>query len=365
MKDGLIHHAVDGISIDFDPIGGRIEAMVIEPSDGTPALRPLHKAPWVDAGEDLPDSIDLVERSLAGDFFCAPFGKQPGTPIHGWTANGTWLPAGTENGADGSLTASYRLQEHVAGASVTKDLTLRPGHPFLYQCHRFRGGQGHLPVGHHAMIRVPGGARLSFSPKRFCVTPNNAPESDPERGRSVLSYPQRINTLAQIKTAGGKTVDAAGYPFDSGHEDTLVMAEADGDIGWSAALAKKDGFLFFAVKDARRLPETTLWMSNGGRSYAPWLSRHTYVLGIEETATGCHASRHFESTGALSSEGLATGLVLKEGAETEFRYGFGAVPAPAGWTEIADIRVRRSELMMTDTGGDSLTLPFDGTHFGL
>lgn len=365
MSNGLVHHAVDGIAIDFDPIGGRIDTMVIEPSDGAPALRPLHKAPWVESGEDLPASIDLVERRLAGDFFCAPFGTQPGTPIHGWTANGTWLATGTENGTDGSLTACYRLQEKVQGAEVTKELSLRPGQPFLYQCHRFRGGRGHLPVGHHAMIRVPGGARLSFSPKRFCVTPNDAPETVPERGRSVLAYPQRTNALAQIETASGEIPDAAGYPFDTGHEDTLVMAEAHGNIGWSAALAKKDGFLFFSIKDAHRLPETTLWMSNGGRSYAPWLGRHSCVLGIEETATGCHDSGRFESTGALSSEGLATGLVLRQDLETAIRYGFGAVRAPAGWSEVADIRVERSELVMTDTGGDSITLPFDGAHFGL
>lgn len=365
MSNGLVHLAVDGIAIDFDPIGGRIDAMVIEPSDGAPALQPLHKAPWVEAGEDLPDSIDLVERRLAGDFFCAPFGKQPGTPIHGWTANGTWEASDINNGADGSLTACYRLKEKVQGADVTKEFSLSPGHPFLYQCHRFRGGRGHLPVGHHAMIRVPGGARLSFSNKRFCVTPEEPLETESERGRSVLAYPQRSDSLSHIGTAADGTVDAARYPFASEHEDIIVMAEEDGPIGWSAALAKEDGFLFFAIKDARRLPETTLWMSNGGRSYAPWLGRHTCVLGIEETATGCHASGRFESTGALSSEGLATGLILREDLETAIRYGFGAVPAPAGWSEVAGIRVSRSELVMTDTGGDSITLPFDGAHFGL
>ena len=365
MTDGLIHHAVEGIAIQFDPAGGRIDTMVIEPADGAPPLHPLHKAPWAATKEDLPASIDLVERRLAGDFFCAPFGKQPGTPIHGWTANGAWEAAGVENGTDGSLTARYRLQKEVQGARVTKDITLRPGHPFLYQCHRFNGGQGHLPVGHHAMIRVPGGARLSFSDKRFCITPGDAPESDPARGRSLLAYPQRAHTLAQIKTASGEVIDAASYPFESCHEDSLVMAEADGTVGWSAALAKEDGFLFFAIKDALQLPETTLWMSNGGRSYAPWLNRHTCVLGIEETATGCHASGRFESTGALSSEGLPTGLVLEPDRETDIRYGFGAIRVPSGWTEVADIKIAQTVLTITDAGGASITLPFDGAHFGL
>ncbi|WP_136660497.1 hypothetical protein [Nitratireductor sp. XY-223] len=365
MRPGLERIAVSGMAIQFDPQGGRIDEMVIEPSPGAAALRPLHKAPWAATDEGLPDIVDLVERRLAGDFFCAPFGKQPGTPIHGWTANGRWLATGKEIRTDGCLTASYRLQEEVQGAEVIKELSLRPGHPFLYQRHRFRGGQGHLPVGHHAMIRVPGGARLSFSEKRFCVTPNDAPEPDPQRGRSLLAYPQRSGSLAQIKMADGTIRDAATYPFESGHEDTVVLAEADAAIGWSAALAKKDGFLFFALKDARRLPETVLWMSNGGRSYAPWLGRHTCVLGIEETATGCHASGRFESTGALSPQGLATGLVLDEARETDIRYGFGALPAPQGWSEVADIKAGHSDLTIVDAGGDSITLPFDCAFFGL
>ena len=56
-------------------------------------------------------------------------------------------------------------------------------------------------------------------------------------------------------------------------------------IGWSAAVAAADGFVFFAVKDAQMLCQTSLWMSNGGRFFAPWSSRHRAVLGIEEGTT--------------------------------------------------------------------------------
>lgn len=360
----LDHIAVDTVAFDFNRHGGNLMNFVIR-AEGGAAIRPLHTAPWVDEAGQLAEDIPLVERQLSGDFFCAPFGASAGPPIHGWTANGNWQQIGTED-KDGSVTKEYRLTEQVSGASVTKSLTLRSGHRFLYQRHRFDGGSGHLPVAHHAMIRVPGGARLSFSEKQFGVTPNAPLETNPEGGHSMLAYPQRFGDLGAVRTSDGKTVDAGTYPFSKSHEDIVVLANnKDAAIGWSAALAEQDGFLFFAIKEATALPETILWMSNGGRRYAPWLGRHTCVLGIEEAATSCHQNSEFSSTGETSESGLATGMTLQPSAVQEVRYGFGAIPAPEGWTEVAGIRIDKTSITLLDVGGDTVTLPFDGAHFGI
>ena len=64
------------------------------------------------------------------------------------------------------------------------------------------------------------------------------------------------------------------------------MRASAGRRRWRAA----DGFVFFAVKDAQILGQTALWMSNGGRYYAPWSSRHLAVLGIEEATAGISAT---------------------------------------------------------------------------
>ena len=104
--------AADGITLAFNPDGGVIDDLVIEPAGGTP-LRPLHKAPWVRDGEALPDHVAPVERRLAGDFFCAPFGGGSAeVPIHGWAANGTWESQGANTAAGGTVTATYRLRCH-------------------------------------------------------------------------------------------------------------------------------------------------------------------------------------------------------------------------------------------------------------
>lgn len=350
--------STDGISVRFNRDGGVIDEVAIEAGGQT--LRPLHRAPWVRSGEVLPDHVAPVERRLAGDFFCAPFGQsEPGVPIHGWSANGAWDDAGSTVAADGVVIATYSLREAVAGARLTKRIMLCPGQPIVYQTHIFEGGAGHLPVAHHAMVHVPGGAKLSFSPKSGGRTMPAPPESDPARGRSILAYPQSFSDMSSVRRSDGAAADTSFYPFDSGHEDIVVLSEKPGArIGWSAAVASRDGFLFFAVKDARVLPQTVLWMSNGGRAYSPWNSRHIAVLGIEEAATSIHLD-----AGENAPDGVLTSLSLDPGPATTIRYAFGAIPAPAGWSEVTDIRLVAAAIEIADRGGQRLAIPFHGSFF--
>ena len=122
------------------------------------------------------------------------------------------------------------------------------------------------------------------------------------------------------------------YPFAAHHEDLIVLTERPGTrLGWSAAVAVKDGFVFFAVKDAAALPQTVLWMSNGGRDYPPWNGRHRAVIGIEEAATGIHLPG--------SSAEPRPGIRLEPGTTASIAYAFGAIAVPEGWSRIADITV--------------------------
>jgi hypothetical protein len=350
--------ATDGISIGFDRTGGIIDDLVIR-TDGGQELRPLHKAPWVRNGEALPETVAPIERRLAGDFFCAPFATAvPGVPIHGWAANGQWEKAETPDPAPEAVTATYVLRQRIQDAQLTKQITLRAGHPIVYQTHIFAGGTGYIPIAHHAMLHVPGGAQLSFSKKSAGRTPEAALETDPVMGRSILAYPQRFDSLETVQRIDGSEVDVSFYPFDTRHEDLIVLSEApDVRIGWSAALARSEGFVFFAVKDALRLPQTVLWLSNGGRSYAPWNGRHIAVIGIEEAAVSFHLP---ENDGG--EEGLETGLSLAPGRTTSIRYAFGAIAVPAHWTRVADIAISAGTVTLTDVSGDSRSVPFHDEH---
>lgn len=351
--------AVDGISVAVERRGGMLADLVIE-RDGR-RIAPLHRAPWVGQPGEVPADAPPHLAVLEGDFFCAPFGRSddPDVPLHGWAANGIWQVLGLDVGADGARTSRLELAELVQGAALVKEVTVRPGHPVVYQRHLLRGGSGRIPIAHHAMIRVPGGARLSFSPKDFGATPATPQESDPARGRSLLAYPQRFAGLDDVGLADGGRRDMRRYPWAERHEDFLTLFDPPtARIGWSAAVAKIDGFVFFAVKDARILGQTSLWMSNAGRDYAPWSSRHVAVLGIEETCA------HFGDGAAVSGgendltrEGYRTAVEL--GGRVDVRYALGAIPVPEGWSEIADIELGERTLTLVDVGGGREAVPFD------
>ena len=351
--------AVDGIALSFETESGIIDRLTIGAASagGTQPLRPLHRAPWVESGETLPDFVAPIEARLAGDFFCAPFGPASAeVAIHGWAANGSWEPAGTDVAGDGALTASFHLRQAIQGARLVKEITLCPGHPIVYQRHALSGGNVLLPVAHHAMLHVPGGAALSFSAKLHGATPGQGLETDPARGRSILSYPQRFDALSSVKRADGTTVDASVYPFAESHEDLIILTEKPGArLGWSAAVAVKEGFVFFAVKDAAALPQTVLWMSNGGRDYPPWNGRHRAVIGIEEASIGDPLSD--------AASGAQGGIRLEPDRTTSIAYAFGAIAVPSCWTGIVDIAVKGDRLVLTDASGATRDLPFLGAHF--
>jgi hypothetical protein len=163
--------ALDPVSFSLDASVGHIAALCI--ADDGRQLSPLHRAPWVDDTEAVFEATTPPNvKRLSGDFFCAPFGRNDvvEAPSHGWPANSSWDHVETTR-ADDHLIAAFILAHTVMGAEVEKRITLRAGHPFIYQEHRFRGGQGAVSAAHHVMVHMQAGGRLAVSPKAFAFTP--------------------------------------------------------------------------------------------------------------------------------------------------------------------------------------------------
>jgi hypothetical protein len=350
-----------GIRVALDLRAGHVRSLEIE-ADGR-TLRPLHTAPWVDdpsitGDESIPPNL----RLLSGDFFCAPFGLsdvEP-APSHGWTANSPWRHVETRP-APGAITALYRLERPVMGAVVEKALTLRDGHPFLYETHTFIGGHGSLPVANHAMTRFPAGGRLSFSPKAFAETPRRAPEPDPGRGRSRLAYPAHEADPTRMPTADGGTADITRYPFAERHEDVVMLVEAPGHaLGWIAAARFDSRDLFISLKNPADYPVTILWFSNGGRDYAPWNSRHVGVLGMEEGRIySTHGHKAAIAANPLNEAGIPTALALSPDGRVEVRNVVGGLPLPAGADAVEQVEPAEGQLILRFAGGGRLAVPYD------
>jgi hypothetical protein len=351
--------AADGVRLVLDLAVGHIRTF--EVATGGRTLRPLHTAPWVDdpavvADPEIPPNL----KYLSGDFFCAPFAKSDveDAPQHGWPGNSSWSLA-SEDRADGAVTAHFLLDKPVMGARLVKEITLRDGHPFVYQRHVFTGGEGAVPVASHAMTRFAAAGRLSFSSKIFGELPKEQQESDPARGRSLFAHPARFTDLSRLPLADGSTVDLHRYPVGERHEDFVMLVEhPDNPFGWTAAVRPDAGDIMLSLKNPADFPVTFLWFSNGGRDYAPWCGRHVGVLGIEEgRAYSAYGHAASIAPNPLSDAGIPTALRL--GERVAVRHVIGGVPLPAGWEAVLATEVSRGRLKLTGAGGEAADFPFD------
>jgi hypothetical protein len=317
--------------------------------EGCGTVRPMHTAPWFD--EEMPADAPPMLRVLRGDFFCAPFGANdvmPGDgPQHGLPASGDWRPV--ESG-DGFIEAE--LATPIMGARLTKRVETRPGETAVYQRHVFTGGEGRLPVGHHAMLRAEGTLKLGFAPRLFAGTPPEPVEMAPA-GRSILAYPQAIADLGDAARANGGRIDLTTYPVDDGHEDLWMLAsDPEPGFAWTAATSAEGGWVWFGLKNPRILPETVIWQSNGGRSYPPFSSRHRRVIGLEEVCSYFHLG-HAASTrdNPLADRGIPTAITLAPSTTVAIPYVFGVAATPAGFGAVARVDEEDGGILLVDGNG--------------
>ena len=345
----------DRVSLAVTETGAHLDDVVFALGESRD-VRPMHTSPW--EHEALPADLDPILKVLRGDFFCAPFAASDiiaNEPhAHGRPANGTWRVAmQTDTALD------LTLDGDVMGATITGRYEVKPGHAVVYQRHIVAGGSGRIPMGHHAMLRAEPPLQLAFGPHVWAGTPSTPPEIPPN-GRSILAYPQDIADPAAARLAGGSTADLTTYPFAEDHEDLwMVATDGNASLGWNAATSP-DGWVWFALKDPRILPSTTLWLSNGGRTYAPWNSRHRHVIGIEEVRS-YFADGHAASIAdnPLSRRGIPTAFDLTPEGRIVINYVFGVAPVPAGFGAVTDISPDGDGIRITDTRGTPIHAPVD------
>jgi len=351
---------LDPVSLSIDLSVGHIAQLKIR--DGQRTLSPLHRASWVDDPDAVfPEATPPNVKRLSGDFLCAPFGRNDVEegPSHGWPANSAWDHVETVR-QDDRLTASFRLQRLVMGATVEKRITLIAGHPFIYQEHSFIGGAGAISAAHHVMVHMADGGDLAFSPKQAVQTPPEALETDPKRGRSVLAYPAHTENLSAFPLANGGMADLTRYPVGECHEDFLTLAEAPArSLGWSVVsrIAEQDRIVVLKRPDV--LPVTMLWMSNGGRDYAPWNGSHTGVLGIEDARASPLGHAASCADNDLTRSGIPTAFVLGKGKRITLRQVVGACGQQPGEGTLTDLHQEKSRLSLKFKDGGNRALNYD------
>jgi hypothetical protein len=264
-------------------------------------VSPYALAPWEPA--EFPEIPPLLSV-LRGDFLCLPFGGQVAGPPHGEPANGGW-----------SLLAEDGNSLHLAmdaGGHFEKILSTHTGQHAVFCEHRISGLDGDFNYGNHPILDLSGlpenAGRITVSPFRWASVFPGA-FSNPAAGETqALAEGARFTNLREVPLAAGSMTDLTKYPARAGNTDLVMMvneaATPEQPFAWSAAVL--DGYVWFSLKNPADFPATMLWLANGGRTAAPWNSRYSGRIGIEEVCSYFSNGVDLSRQDVLAAEGIPT-----------------------------------------------------------
>jgi hypothetical protein len=312
-------------------------------------LQPYSVAPW--AEEQTDPALPPILKVLRGDFFCLPFGGNATPfggerhPVHGETANARWRFRSLETKAGGSC-LHLSLKTKIRPGQVDKRIWVVDGQNTVYSQHVVTGMSGPMNLGHHAMLKFPDSPGSGFvSTSRFVygqVFPQ-AFELPENRGYSWLEPGAEFKSLRKVPTQKGGTADLTRFPARRGFEDLIMLvSDAKAPFAWTAVTFPGERYVWFALKDPRVLRETVFWLSNGGRHYPPWNSRHINVMGLEEVTSYFHLGlAESAHKNLISRKGFPTRLVLNPRKPLVVLYIMGVAGIPAGFDRVVSIQADR------------------------
>lgn len=309
--------------------GGHARVEWREGSD-RPWRSPYSLAPWLP--EQYPQSPVLLQV-LRGDFFCFPFGVTEGSEFpHGETANRLWT---VESANKNSAVLSLRFS--TMSGSVTKRIEYNAAAGALWQEHVIDGVEGQFNYGHHPILHVPGPVRAWLSTSAFQfgqVHPDGlAIAAEGEQGQ--LQPGGRFDSLEDVPAANGAMVSLAAHPALSQSEDLVMYSGVAAALGWNAL--SFPGFLWVSLRRTVDFPSTLLWLSNGGRSQAPWSGRHVGRLGIEDVCSYFHEGAHRSRLDLLGPKGIATSRRFRRNQITRLPHLQLAIPRDEPFGQVAEI----------------------------
>ncbi len=328
------------------------------------AVQPYYINPWRE--EKVRTGLGLLD-TLRGDFFCLPFGagnryRGEDHPPHGETANAAWRFVSCET-RGGVSELVLTLEVKARAGTVTKRLALAAGQNVVYCRHELAGFSGKMCYSHHATLAVPDAPdslRLSVSPFRLGMV---APRDDPFNAGSeyyFLAPGATFTSLAKVPSIWKELPyeDCSSYPSRYGFMAlAAVYARPGGSPAWAAAAVPSQGYLWFALKDPRALPQTLLWIDNGGRHAAPWSGRNR-CLGVEDGLAffgeGLAASARANE---LSRQGIPTAANLRPARTAAVNYIQGVARIPKSFDRVKAARFSAGAVTFLSAAGPQVTAP--------
>lgn len=320
--------------VSLQSMGGMIGPTVFVLPDGR-QVSPFHIAPWR-LDEVAPD-LPVILHRLRGEWPCVPFGADaPRDLPHGWAADGDSftgadVPHGHASNADWqfvrggeglamqciypenhpikSLHRVVRPDPAAAALDFTLTITARR------ECR--------LPIGLHPTFRLPQYGQAELIPPNFRQGRVFPLAVEPT---SLLAPDTVFSDLNAVTTAKGGVIALTHLPLDSMSEDLVQLCGVTGDF---VLRYPGEGFQVRSSWNIDHFPSVLLWVSNRGRSYAPWNSRHT-ALGIEPVCSAFDLGPAVSAgTNPIAAEGVPAAHDFSPDSDFVTRYRIAVEPLGA------------------------------------
>ncbi|MGF7134566.1 hypothetical protein P3T40_006072 [Paraburkholderia sp. EB58] len=261
-------------------LGGMLAPVQFDLGGGR-TVSPLYVAPW---GDDV--RWPGLLRALRGEWPCLPFGTvaapaglPPGfetrnatdTWIHGYGANHMWRLV--EKAAHRlTLRVDYPPEGEIE--SLERTIEVAPDAPALIVSLTVHTRKDVvLPFALHPTFAIPDEGIEVLACPHQAIHSYPVP---PEPGVSRALPNQTFASLKELATATG-LMDVTRLPLSENTEELLQIAGCRPPFVLRYSAQQADVLLDWNPDE---LPDALLWISNGGRTYAPWSGRN-FALGVE------------------------------------------------------------------------------------
>ncbi len=330
-------------------------------------VNPYFVAPWWKEGwtEELPPLLNVCR----GNFFACPMGGDleaysgEKIPLHGECANGDWQLDFKSEGMLGLIYEKGSLQ-------IRKEVILSARECAVYEKNVVSGMEGSFPVAYHPMLQLPqkkGAAHLKLGNVLEGYTTPKPHEQAEKGGYFLCVNHQTIHDITRVKTIYGDFEDFSRQPIRTGYEEILFFVNDAGKrFGYAAVTYAEDGYVYYQLKNPRIFSGIMLWVSNGGRHYAPWNGRCRNVLALEDTTSYFHygvaesARRNF-----INEQGVKTAVEMEKNREYVFPIIYGAAKTPDGFTGVEAIEETPGGIMIIGTKGEKILQHLDMGYLGI
>lgn len=297
--------------------GGFCHWLTYTPNGAEP-MAIFHQAPWL-ARTDACQGLPPLMSSLAGEWVGVPFGhgaQDDGVFFadapHGLPANRPWQLQ--EKSAD-SAVLSFTFPDDYPLESLWRTVTLHDNGAIAFSLTLVPRRDCQLPVGLHPVFPMGG----EYGPLEIELSSDIGGIVYP---RQVEPHISRLTPLAEFSSLravpclDGGALDLTRLPLSFASEEIVQLLPPVNQVSLRWPQRRLRATLHW---DNELLPGCLLWISNGGRQYAPWNGQN-FCLGVEPINSAWDLGPGAQADNPLRRRGYATALALRAGQSLTCRY---------------------------------------------